>query len=62
MPKSKNRKNHKQKVQQRKLKLANMKKQYQKFYNDFFTKQLDTLKEQYEQMSGNTENNEKTEQ
>lgn len=60
MPKSKNRKNHKQKVQQRKVKLENMKKQYQKFYNEIMTKQLDLLKEKYEQMSGDTENKTET--
>jgi len=57
MPKSKNRKNHKAKVAQRNKKLNDMKKQYQKFYSDVMTKQIELLKEKYAQLSGETENN-----
>ena len=56
MPKSKNRKNHKAKVAQRKRKIDGMKKQYEKFYSDVMMKQLEMLKEKYQQMSGETEN------
>lgn len=57
MPKSKNRKNHKAKVAQRNKKLNDMKKQYQKFYSEVMTKQMELLKEKYSQLSGETENN-----
>lgn len=62
MPKSKNRKNHKQKVTQRKKKMEDMKKQYQKFYSDVMVKQLEILKEKYEKMSGDTDNLTETEE
>lgn len=57
MPKSKNRKNHKQKSAQRKKKMEDMKKQYQKFYSDVMLKQLELLKEKYEKLSGDTDSN-----
>lgn len=54
MPKSKNRKGHKQKVAQRNVKLENLKKTYQKLYNEVLMNQIEMLKEKFKS-TGDTE-------
>lgn len=58
MPKSRNRKNQKQKVLQRSRRNKEMESQYKKLYQDMLVKQIESIKSKYETTSGETvENN-----
>jgi hypothetical protein len=58
MPKSRNRKNQKQKVLQRSKRNKEMESQYKKLYQDMLVKQIEALKSTHETTSGETvENN-----
>jgi len=56
MPKSRNRKNHKQKVQQRNVQMNQLEKTYQKMYNQKMIEHLKALHEEHTKTSGTTEN------
>ena len=56
MPKSRNRKNHKQKVQQRNAQMNQLEKTYQKMYNQKMIEHLKALHEEHTKTSGTTEN------
>jgi hypothetical protein len=56
MPKSRNRKNHKQKVQQRNAQMNQLEKTYQKMYNQKMIEHLKVLHEEHTRTSGTTEN------
>jgi hypothetical protein len=56
MPKSRNRKNHKQKVQQRNAQMDHLAKTYQKMYNQKMIEHLKALHEEHIKNSGTTEN------
>lgn len=56
MPKSRNRKNHKQKVKQRNAQMDQLAKTYQKMYNQKMIEHLKALHEEHIKNSGTTEN------
>lgn len=56
MPKSRNRKNHKQKVQQRNAQNEQLGKMYEKLYNQKMIEHLKALHEERLNNSGTTEN------
>jgi hypothetical protein len=56
MPKSRNRKNHKQKVRQRNAQMNQLEKTYQKMYNQKMIEHLKALHEEHTRTSGTTEN------
>lgn len=56
MPKSRNRKNHKQKVQQRNVQNEQLGKMYQKLYSQKMVEHLKALREEHLNKSGTTEN------
>lgn len=56
MPKSRNRKDHKKKVQQRNNQIDQLGKMYQKMYNQKMVEHLKALHEEHIKNSGTTEN------
>jgi hypothetical protein len=56
MPKSRNRKDHKKKVQQRNAQMNQLEKTYQKMYNQKMIEHLKALHEEHIKTSGTTEN------
>lgn len=58
MPKSRNRKNHKQKVLNRSKRNKEMESQYRRLYQDVLLKQIESIKSKYETTSGETIENE----
>ena len=56
MPKSRNRKDHKKKVQQRNAQNEQLGKVYQKLYNQKMVEHLKALHEEHIKTSGTTEN------
>ena len=56
MPKSRNRKDHKKKVQQRNAQNEQLGKVYQKLYNQKMVEHLKALHEEHIRISGTTEN------
>ena len=56
MPKSRNRKDHKKKVQQRNAQIDQLGKMYQKMYNQKMIEHLKSLHEEHIRTSGTTEN------
>ena len=56
MPKSRNRKDHKKKVQQRNAQMNQLEKTYQKMYNQKMIEHLKALHEEHIRTSGTTEN------
>ena len=56
MPKSRNRKDHKKKVQQRNTQIDQLGKMYQKMYNQKMVEHLKALHEEHTRTSGTTEN------
>ncbi len=56
MPKSRNRKNQKQKAQQRNVQIDQLGKMYQKMYNQKMIEHLKALHEEHIKTSGTTEN------
>ena len=56
MPKSRNRKDHKKKVQQRNSQMNQLEKTYQKMYNQKMIEHLKALHEEHIKTSGTTEN------